>query len=431
MGIFDAWQYDPRTYQPQGVGLLDQIMPQWAAPAQAPGMPQGGASFPAVNGQPEFSMVSGSLGSGLPVPTFGKPDPAALPPTAQPAQAQLQPQQAMSPGFGDRASGGFRGFVENLHTGPIGALFGAVGGAVDGGQRENQTTKALEARGLDPAIAKQVARDPALLRAVVTQALTPKKQTDDIEEYLFAKKENPSLTFDQHMMKKRANSGEYGMQPIWGTGPDGKPAVLQLGKSGDAKQSVLPPGFNLARDPIKVEGPTGTTILDPQTRQQVGFIPKEIAQAKIAEARGEAQGAAQVALPQVLANAEQTLATIKSIKDDPYRERGTGASSLFNFVPGTGGYDFSQKVEQLKGKTFLEAFQSLKGGGAITEMEGRKAENAIARLSVAQSEGAFLDALNELEAVVKTGIERSKQKAGVAAPNAPPATNLKSKYGLD
>lgn len=419
MGLFDGWQFDPSTYG-QG-GLLGQLA-NMTQLAQAPAASQAGASiFPQPT--PDYGQtanVVGSLGQ-MAVPTFGQADQTALPQNAQPAQYQPpQPQ----PGIGDRLLAGLQGFGEGGRSGGlIGAFAGSARGLSEGSAPQNQTEQALVAKGLDRAIAKQVARDPAAMRALLPTLLGNTGQTDDIKEYTFAKREDPSLTFEKFMARKKSVSGEYGMTPIWGTGPDGKPAVLQLGKSGDAKQSVLPQGFSLARDPIKVEGPTGTTILDPQTRQQVGFIPKDITAAKIAEAKGEAQGAAQVALPQVLANAEQTLATIQSIKTDPYRERGTGASSLFNFVPGTGGYDFAQKVEQLKGKTFLEAFQSLKGGGAITEMEGRKAENAIARLSVAQSEGAFMEALNELETVVKSGIERSKQKAGMTGANASPQSS--------
>lgn len=410
-----------------------------------PSMYRGLGILPSLNGQPMPGMMQPGGFPALPQQQQ-QPDPAALPQNAQPVQhppLQMMPQQ-------QQPEAPQQGFMESMGLGPNALM--ALGAGIAGGnslgdsvskgvgglvaaRQQNQTEAALVKRGLDPQMAKTVASNPAMMNALIPRLFGTTGQTDDIKEYEYAKREDPGLTFDKFMARKKSVSGEYGMQPIWGVGPDGKPAVLQLGKSGDAKQSVLPQGFSLARDPIKVEGPTGTTVLDPQTRQVVGFIPKDIAGAKVAEAKGEAQGAAQVALPQVLANAEQTLATIKSIKTDPYRERGTGASSMFNVVPGTGGYDFAQKVEQLKGKTFLEAFQSLKGGGAITEMEGRKAENAIARLSVAQSEGAFMEALNELETVVTAGMERSKRKAGVSTPQAatttaPNVADLKSKYGL-
>lgn len=421
MGILDSGMFDPRSYQ----GLLSAL-PSLMGGAM-PGTMQPGGFPPMPQQQPQ-------------------PDPAALPQNAQPVQ---HPPLSMMPQAPQQPEAPQQGFMESMGLGPNALM--ALGAGIAGGnslgdsvskgvgglvaaRQQNQTEAALVKRGLDPQMAKTVASNPAMLNAIIPRLFGATGQTDDIKEYEYAKKEDPGLTFDKFMARKKAVSGEYGMQGYWGT-KNGKPALIQLGKSGGAVEAVLPPGFELAKDTIRSEGPTGTTLLDPQTRQVVGFIPKDIAGGKIAEAKGESQGAAQVALPQVLANAEQTLTIIKSIKDDPYRERGTGASSVLNVVPGTGGYDFAQKVEQLKGKTFLEAFQSLKGGGAITEMEGRKAENAIARLSVAQSEGAFMEALNELETVVTAGMERSKRKAGVSTPQAatttaPNVADLKSKYGL-
>jgi len=424
MGLFDGWQFNPKTYQPQG-GLLEQLAQMAQFGGQAPITPQAApaSSFP--------TNVVGALGSSIPVPTFG-PDPAQLPQNAQPAQHQTtQPEQ---PGFGDRLLAGFQGFSEGGRVGGLfGALTGGARGVSDGYAPQNQTEKALVAKGLDPAIAKNVARDPALLRAVMPTLLGNTGQTDDIKEYTFAKREDPSLTFEKFMARKKSVSGEYGMTPIWGTGPDGKPAVLQLGKSGDAKQSVLPPGFNLARDPIKVEGPTGTTILDPQTRQQVGFIPKDVAGAATAEKVGEARGTAQVQLPAVLAKSQQSVDLIDEMLKHPGRETATGMSRWIdprNYLAGTDAANFVARSDQLQGRTFLEAFESLKGGGAITEIEGKKAESAIARLSRSQSDDEYANALRELRGIIVAGMARARERAGEKAA---PATggNLKSKYGLD
>jgi hypothetical protein len=262
-------------------------------------------------------------------------------------------------------------------------------------------------------------------------------QTNDIKEYQFAKKEDPGLTFQKFMQQKKAVSGEFGMQPIWGTGPDGKPAVLQLGKSGEAKQSVLPQGFNLARDPIRVEGPTGTTILDPQTRQQVAFIPKDVSGAAKAKEIGEAEGQAVVNLPTAIATAENTLKTIKQLEEHPGKKAwgAFGVGAMLPDIPGTDTRGFGALVDQVKGQNFMTAFQSLKGAGAITEQEGQKAEKAQARLDRAQSEKDFDIALRDLKEVVMAGMERARQKAGIKHNEAPPAESgnsvdaLLKKYG--
>jgi hypothetical protein len=427
MAFFDSPMFAPQNFG-GAAGLLELLKSMQT-------QPQAGNFNPTGHDTNPWSAM-GALGNGQ------GPTDATLPKNAQLTQGgplpAAQPQQTDNP-----LMTGFKGFIGNLHNGPIGAIAGGLGGLVTGQrtdpggiaeQKANVTQQALIARGFDAGLAKTVASDPALLRAVLPNLLGTAGQTDDIKEYQFAKKEEPNLTFQQFMQRKRAVSGEYGLTPIWGTGPDGKPAYIQPGKSGEARLAKMPEGFQIARDPIKMDAGDSWVLVDPQTRQPIRTIPKNLEEKEAAEERGRAKGQAQVNLPNVVANAEQTLKTIQDIKSDPYRERGTGASSIFNMIPATGGFDFAQKVEQLKGKTFLEAFQALKGGGAITEIEGKKAENAIARLNVAQSEPAFMLALNELEEVVKAGIDRSRTKAGVTAPVAAapsPANNLKSKYGLD
>jgi hypothetical protein len=405
-GLLD-YIFDPSSYTGNG-GLLSRLTPSLAQIPQSQGFPQSEQpqqAQPMSVGDYQMPRMGGS--------DLYQPQQVMTPPNAQPTQGQMA--QAQQEQF-NPLSAGFEGFARNLHTGPIGAVVGGVGSALGLG-RNNQTAQFLVSKGIEPALAKTIVSDPGLLRSVLPQLIGGGGQTDDIKEYQFAKREDPSLTFQKFMQQKKAVSGEYGMQPIWGVDAQGRPAVLQLGKSGEAKQSVLPDGFSLSRDPIKVEGPTGTTILDPQTRQPVQFIPKDVAEAAKQKEIGEARGQATVSLPTTIANAEQTLQVIKSLKDDPYRTQATGLSSVFNAIPATGGFDYAQKLEQLKGRTFLEAFQALKGGGAITEIEGKKAEAAIARLNPGQSEKSFLEALNELEQIVSAGIERAKQRAG--QPGAP------------
>ncbi|BAF86848.1 hypothetical protein AZC_0850 [Azorhizobium caulinodans ORS 571] len=259
--------------------------------------------------------------------------------------------------------------------------------------QQNQTLQWLQAQGMDPQQATVLAGNKEALSAF--------------------------------LKSKTGTGGEYGLNPIWGTDANGNPALIQLGKDGSPMQPKLPQGFNIARDPIKVDAGTETVLLDPQTRQPIGRISKnvqaEAQQKAVGTATGEVQGQAQANLPNVLATAQQIQKTIQDVRNDPYRDRGTGLSSIFNVIPATGGYDFARKVDQLKGQAFLQAFQSLKGGGAITEVEGQKATNALARLDTAQSKEAFNQALSDMEEVVNAGVERAKKLAAGGAPAAPGA----------
>jgi hypothetical protein len=397
------------------VGLLDSLFNQSSGGGLLDFLRQNAMNQQMVGGLQSDQAQYGQA----PMQAMAQMPQAAPVPNAQPPQPQ-QPQQPpqQSQGFG----GFLQGLNENFQNMGNG---GSIIGALTGQQPNNQTAQYLVSKGIDPAMAKTIVSDPGLLRSVLPSLLGTGGQTDDIKEYQFAKREDPSLTFNKFMQQKKAVSGEYSLTPQFGTDDKGNTVMIQTGKSGTAIQTVLPPGVKLSSGVDKIDLGTTWGIIDKKTGQMVGQQAKDIEGKESAEERGKAKGLAQVALPNVIANAEQTLQTIKSIKDDKYRERGTGLSSVFNSIPATGGYDFAQKLEQLKGKTFLEAFQQLKGGGAITEIEGKKAESAIARLSAGQSEGAFLEAINELETIVTAGIERAKVRAGQGGqvPQAPAATS--------
>lgn len=218
-----------------------------------------------------------------------------------------------------------------------------------------------------------------------------------------------------------SGSGEYGLQPVYGTDANGNPVIMQIGKNGSAIQTALPQGVSLSKEPIKLDAGTHHVLIDPISRQQVGMIPKNIAQAETERAIGQAQGEAVNNLPSTIAQSENMLRTIEGIEKDPNLSWGTGKTSWTTSIPGTGMYDFGRKVAQLQGQAFLQAFNSLKGGGAITEVEGQKAENAIARLSTSQTEEGFKAALNELKGVINAGIERAKQRAGQGGSAATPS----------
>jgi hypothetical protein len=363
-------------------------------------------------------------GSGLFGNAFDWRTMANVPNMAPPAYAQGQapqeqamPQQRPEPGLGDRLGAG----LHNLFNAPtlLSGLAGAGQGLMSGESQDPSSLiqRTLIARGVDPTTAQAASRNRTLLAAVAGQVFKPQQQTDDIREFEYAKSQGFTGTLEQWMARKRAGAGEYGLQGVWGVGADGKPALMQLGKSGEAILSKLPEGFQPAKDPIKVDAGTHFVLLDPQTRQQIATVPKNVAEAASLKEQGGAQGLAKVALPGALNKAEQAMDVVDQMIKHPGREAATGKSSLLdprNYVPGTEAKDFQIMSKQLEGKVFLEAFESLKGGGAITEEEGKRATQAMARLDRAQSDDEYLRSLNELKTILTKGMGIARQKAGVA-----------------
>ncbi len=226
-----------------------------------------------------------------------------------------------------------------------------------------------------------------------------------------------------------ANGGnpEVGLNPAYGTDKEGRVGAIQFSKTGKAVQTQLPEGFSLSKEPIKVDMGTHIQLYDPITRQPVGNpIPKNVAAAEAEKEKGSAQGIAEVALPQVLANSEQILKVIDQVDKHPGKQYGLGLWSKAPTIPGTPQADFRASAAQLKGQTFLQAYQSLKGGGAITDIEGAKGENALARMDQAQSQASYDAALKDFRQVVQGGMDRARAKAkGTAAP-APASGNVTS-----
>ena len=142
--------------------------------------------------------------------------------------------------------------------------------------------------------------------------------------------------------------------------------------------------------------------------------------ANVAGARQSAinQVNAQRDLPQTIDKANESIQLIDDIVNHPGFSISVGKSSpigkMQSMIPGTAASDFSRRMEQIQGQQFLQAFETLKGGGQITEVEGTKASQAISRMNTAQSEGEFKTAAEEFKQIIKKGVDRAKQKAGVS-----------------
>jgi hypothetical protein len=386
----------------QGGGLLDFLRANAMNQQMQSGLPSDQAQY----GGPMGAMAQ------MP-PAQPQNAPQAPPPITAPA---APPPMQQPQGFG----GFMQGLNENFQNMGNG---GSLIGALTGQQPNNQTAQFLVSKGIDPAMAKTIVSDPGLLRSVLPSLLGTGGQTDDIKEYQFAKREDPTLTFNKFMQQKKAVSGEYSLTPQYGTDKDGNTVMVQTGKSGEAIQTKLPPGVKISSGVEKIDLGTSWGLLDKRTGQMVGTQPKDVAGKESAEKVGQARGTAQAAL----ANGADIDAEETKKKIDAFV-----ASKGFNEVFGqldqyrpkwshsNEGSDALARYEQLTGVAFLSAYSMLKGGGAITDIEGQKAGAAMARLSRAQGEEEAKAALRDFREAVDIGLQKLKRAAaGGVEPNSP------------
>lgn len=449
MGLFDNFQFDPQSFGgTEGLlGMLTRFQQQGGANESSPLDTAQWPAGPVGNYGQDRNVAVGNYQ----MPQFGTApatDPAALPPNAQlsqyiPQQQQQAPQQE-TPGLGDRLSAGLSGFGAGGRSGGlIGALTGGASALTSGVSPENQTVKALVARGLDPATAQTIARDPSLLRAAIPQLMGTTGQTDDIKEYQFAKREDPSLTFEKFMAKKRSVTGEHGLNIVYGTNAKGETVALQPSKSGGLVEARLPENVRLSSGTEKVDSGTHWTIYDKRTGAFIRTEQKDVAGKEALEKTGQARGTAQAAL----ANGADLDAEATKKKIDEFIDH-KGFNEVFgqldqyrpSFTHSNEGADALARYKQLKGVTFLTAYQMLKGGGAITDIEGQKAGDAMARLDRAQNEEEAKVALRDFRAAVDMGLtklrraanggaEPAAQAARSPATAAPSVDDLLKKYG--
>jgi hypothetical protein len=171
----------------------------------------------------------------------------------------------------------------------------------------------------------------------------------------------------------------------------------------------------------------GTQFVNPRTGE---VVTKDLAGAERDKEVGTAQGKQIAAAPGDLATADEALALIDSLGADPNREWGTGMSSMLNVVPGTPGKSYQLKVNQARSGAFLTAIQQLRGMGALSNAEGQTATDAVTRLTTADTEEGFLQALADYEKVVRAGRDRARGRLQQAPAQARP--DIKSKYqGLE
>lgn len=147
------------------------------------------------------------------------------------------------------------------------------------------------------------------------------------------------------------------------------------------------------------------------------FLAQKAGAIEGAKFGAKTQAQAQADLPQVVQQGEQTIKLVDDMLNHPGFNISVGAKSpvgkVASFIPGTDAASFDIASKQMLGKQFLQAFESLKGGGQITQIEGEKATQAMSRMNTSNSQEEYTKAAREFQDIIRSGISRAKQKAGV------------------
>lgn len=202
---------------------------------------------------------------------------------------------------------------------------------------------------------------------------------------------------------------EWGLSPVWGTDGEGKTVLGQISKSGKFKP-LDTGGFTPTPGISNIDTGTGTRTINNRTGATITETTKDIAGSEYQKEIGKADGAADASAPNDYQAGVNAKALIKSIKEDPALEWGTGFSSYGNLVRGTPGYDFQNKVEQAKSGAFLTAIQQMRGLGALSNTEGTAATAAVNRMNTATSTEEFLSAVNDFELILDQGIAKAQAR---------------------
>jgi hypothetical protein len=182
--------------------------------------------------------------------------------------------------FGDPNRQAMLGFAQGLLQGsspsqtPV-SLGGVMAPALQGASQNYQKAIA-SAADLARAKATGVGSTPAL-----------------IQEYQFAVK-NDGFTgsFAEFVEKyKQREKENFGITPTYYERPDGTLGMMQLGNRGNTKDVPIPGGGNaLTKGMEKIDRGDSWELRDPVTKQTVGIIPKNLAQAEEDKATGKSFG---------------------------------------------------------------------------------------------------------------------------------------------
>jgi hypothetical protein len=349
----------------------------------------------------------------------------------------------------NKLTGAFGGLVGHGND-PRAIMSGAVSGMQQGQPVDQQVQMiAAEEAKQQAAIEAEQAQQQQTIQWLQQQGF------EDLAEYARAGNGGEAWKLALERMNPETAGGDESFfgTPIWGTGPDGAPAIGQLSDQGGITPVQVPEGFSFGKDPIRIDAGDRTILLDPVTRSPIGEIPHSGAPsanmnatiapdgtrsmapapgspqaAEVAAARGKLEnqlvssGQTVQIIDQMIGNAETGIPPHPGLSEEFDAIFGIYPPQWAPVMPQTDRADFRALLEQASGKAFLEAYAMLKGGGPITDIEGTKAGNAMARMQTAQTKEAFVSAMKEFREAIIAGMQKLQAAGGQLSQLPPPSS---------
>lgn len=267
----------------------------------------------------------------------------------------------------------------------------------------------------------RVTRDPA---PIVQHFATQGRGTDDIKEFEYAVRGGFKGTFSEWMQNKRASAGQYGLNPLWGTNERGDPVAFQASNQGGVKPIDLPPGVKWQHGVEKVDMGDRWGLLDKKSGQIIGYLPKNIAGAKVEEAVGEDRGKIITTAPKLIATVESLEQQHRLVRDEIRRalqltEQTAAAgipSIITSKIPGTTGYQLAQLIKTIKANVGFDKLNQMRAesptGGALGQVAVQELEYlqaVLGSLEQAQDPAVIQDNLFRLNEYLSDYGERRRR----------------------
>jgi hypothetical protein len=254
--------------------------------------------------------------SGL-MPGQPNPMPAALmgqPPGGQPAQRPLPTPSVAPPPMANQPQMDNmelpQSVIQNANPASFNDRFSAAFPPASAPVKaQGATPSPMPPAPMGPMAQQPQAQIPREIAAMINDRSNPRVQAHGFELL---------RAWELQRLKDSGEGGsneELGLNPVWGTGPDGRPMIVQLGKRGSVRQPQMPAGFQPGKPLVKTD--TGTSIIfsDPISGQVVKVEPKDVAGAAAQGAIGKDRGEAQAALESMTSKMPGLESVVKELDD--------------------------------------------------------------------------------------------------------------------